>query len=160
MAKWLDKGDMSGAQAVDIPPVWLLGFLICAYLIGVILPDLTATFALTKALGALLAVAGIALMFWAISAFRTHATSVVPHQMPKHMITTGPFAISRNPIYLGDAMVLAGAVLWWGHWPALVLIPAFVGVIQRRFIASEEGRLKESFGAEFEEYAEKTRRWA
>jgi len=160
MANWLDKGDMTKAQARDIPPVWLLGFLVLAYLSGWLFPGLTAPFALAKVLGAGLAGAGIVLMIWAIAAFRTHATSVVPHQMPRHMITTGPFAISRNPIYLGDAMILAGAISWWGLWPALALIPAFVAVIQRRFIALEEGRLKESFGPKFEEYAQKTRRWA
>lgn len=160
MTNWLDKGDMTGRQALDIPPVWLIICLGLAYLVGWITAGLTSSFALTKALGALLACAGIALMFWALATFRAHATSVVPHQMPKRMITTGPFAFSRNPIYLGDAMVLAGAILWWGHWLALVLIPTFVLVIQRRFIAPEEGRLKESFGADFQKYAEKTRKWA
>ena len=160
MAAWLDKGDLTPKQALDIPPVWLLGFLVLAYAIGRVLPIMAQSYGPAKALGALLIVAGVGLMVWALAVFRAHATSVVPHQMPKRMITTGPFAISRNPIYLGDAMVLAGASLWWGHGFALGLIPVFCAVIQRRFIAPEEGRLKESFGDDFQEYAQKTRRWA
>lgn len=151
---------MTGRQVLDIPPVWLVLFLGLAYAIGRVLPIMATPYGPAKALGAGLVLAGVALMIWALAAFRAHATSVVPHQMPKRMITTGPFALSRNPIYLGDAMVLAGAILWWGHWFALGLIPVFCAVVQRRFIAPEEGRLKESFGAEFAEYAKKTRKWA
>lgn len=159
MTKWLDSGEMTGRQALDLPPLWLLGFLVLAYVSGGLMPGWVVPFALAREIGAALVLAGVALMIWAVAAFRAHATSVIPHQMPRTLITSGPFAISRNPIYLGDAMVLAGAILWWGNWPALILIPAFVALIQRRFIAHEERRLKENFGTEFLKYAEKTRRW-
>ncbi|WP_370401827.1 methyltransferase family protein [Sulfitobacter sp. JB4-11] len=160
MAHWRDTGNLTIRQAVDMPPVWLLGFLIVAYLVGALLPGLVIRSTLLRLLGGALVCSGLALMLWSVLKFRAQATSVVPHQMPKSMITTGPFAFSRNPIYLGDAMILAGVILWWGHWPALVLIPAFMVVIERRFIAPEEARLKESFGTEFRKYAEKTRKWA
>lgn len=160
MAQWLDKGDLTPQQTLDTPPFWLLGSLVLAYGIGRVLPVMAVQSDLAKGLGIALVLGGIALTGWAFASFRAHATSVIPHQMPKSMITTGPFALSRNPIYLGDVMVLTGAILWWGHWIALGVIPVFAAVVQRRFIAPEEERLKESFGAEFAEYAEKTRRWA
>ena len=103
--------------------------------------------------------AGVALMIWAITAFRRHETTVVPHQTPTRIIRTGPYAYSRNPIYLGDVMVLTGAVLWWGAWPSALLIPVFISILTRRFIAPEEVRMKESFGVEFDTFAEKTPRW-
>ena len=159
MPPWLDKGSISTAQALDIPPIWLTGCLVLSYLTGAIWPGLVAPFFLAKVLGGALAGGGLLLAVWALAVFRAHQTSVIPHQMPRQMITTGPFAFSRNPIYLGDAMVLAGATIWWGHWVALALVPAFVLLIQRRFIAPEEHRLKESFGPKFDVYQQQTRRW-
>lgn len=159
MGKWTDTGDMSPAQAVDIPPVWLAGAVLLVWLQTRLLPEMTMPFGLAQVLGAALVLIGIALMFWAVATFRAHQTSVVPHQVPQRIITSGPFARSRNPIYLGDVMVLAGAILWWGAWPALVLIPAFGWLLSRRFIAPEEMRMKENFSAEFETFAQKTPRW-
>lgn len=159
MAKWTDTGTMTPAQAVDIPPVWLLGALALAWLQTQLVPGLSHPFGLSRFVGLLLAVVGVGLMFWAVAAFRAHDTSVVPHQVPKRIITTGPFARSRNPIYLGDVMVLTGAVLWWGAWPAALLIPVFVQILTRRFIAPEELRMKENFGDEFDRFAEKSPRW-
>lgn len=157
MSNWLDSGDMSLRQSIDIPPLWLAGFLLAAWGIGQLWPGSVPV--LVQALGVAGVAGGIGLMIWALATFRAAATSVVPHQTPTRIITTGPFRHSRNPIYLGDALLLAGAIVWWGAWAALWLIPLFVWVIQRRFIALEEARMKHSFGAEFDDYAEKTRRW-
>ncbi|MFK7838106.1 MAG: isoprenylcysteine carboxylmethyltransferase family protein [Sulfitobacter sp.] len=159
MPRWTDTGQMTARQAVDIPPVWLLGALVLVWLVKSNLPGLVVPSSPARILGAVIAAAGVALMLWAIASFRHHQTSVVPHQTPQRLITTGPFARSRNPIYLGDILVLCGAVLWWGAWAALVLIPLFGVILQRRFIAPEEARMKQSFGAEFDAYAEKTPRW-
>lgn len=159
MASWYDKGDMSVRQMVDIPPVWLAGFLALVWAQMQFLPVLLAPTPLTSIIGSVLVCLGVVLMVWAVVAFRNHNTSVVPHQVPQRIITTGPFALSRNPIYLGDVFVLTGAVFWWGTWPALILIPAFVILLSGRFIAPEEARMKENFGHEFEIFAQNTRRW-
>ncbi|KIN64630.1 Isoprenylcysteine carboxyl methyltransferase family protein [Sulfitobacter noctilucicola] len=150
---------MTFSQLVDLPPVWLLAMLLLTWAQTQLLPALTVPFTLTSGLGVVLVLCGIGLMFWAVAAFRQHQTSVVPHQTPDRIITSGPFTRSRNPIYLGDVLVLGGAILWWGAWPALVLIPVFVFVLTRRFIAPEEARMKESFGELFDDFAEKTPRW-
>ncbi len=157
MTKWTDTGNMTAGQLIDIPPVWLLGFLALGRISMAVFPG--TPFGIAKIIGGALVLSGIALMFWAVAAFRAHQTSVVPHQTPARIITSGPFARSRNPIYLGDVLVLGGAILWWGAWPALVLIPVFVWILLRRFIAPEEVRMKESFGDEFQQYSQKTPRW-
>ena len=159
MASWRDPGDLTAAQMIDLPPVWLLGGILLVWVQTTVLPGLTYPFVLARGAGVLLAGAGVGLMIWAIIAFRRHHTTVVPHQTPHALITTGPFALSRNPIYLGDVMVLAGAVLWWGAWPSLLLIPAYILILVRRFIAPEEVRMKENFGPDFAAFAEKTPRW-
>lgn len=159
MAAWRDPGSLTSAQMMDLPPVWLLGFLALVRGAAWLAPGLTYPLPLARWAGGFLVLAGVALMVWAIAAFRRHQTTVVPHQTPRHIITSGPFARSRNPIYLGDVMVLAGAILWLGIWPALVLIPVFGAILTRRFVAPEEARMKENFGADFQAYAEKTPRW-
>lgn len=159
MARWTDTGSMTAVQAVDIPPFWLLSALILVWLQAQLVPGLGHPFGLSRIAGVVLVVSGVALMVWAVAAFRAHQTSVVPHQVPRRIITTGPFARSRNPIYLGDVMVLSGAVLWWGPWPAALLIPIFVQILTRRFIAPEESRMKENFGEEFARFAAETPRW-
>ncbi len=159
MGDWRDTANLSGRQMLDLPPLWLAALLVVVWMQTRLLPDWTVPGGLARIMGGVLVLAGLALMVWAIGAFRHHRTSVVPHQTPAALITTGPFAISRNPIYLGDVMVLCGAILWWGAWPSILVIPLFVWILRRRFIAPEEARMKQNFGPEFEAYAQKTRRW-
>ena len=159
MGNWRETKGLTARQALDMPPLWLLGALILVWMTANLLPGLTHRFLLAQLAGTALCLGGIALMVWALITFRSHQTSVVPHQMPLRIITTGPFAHSRNPIYLGDVMILTGAVLWWGAWPGLLLIPIFTSILVRRFIASEEARMKQNFGAEFDAFAKKAPRW-
>lgn len=144
---------------IDIPPVWLLAFLIIARSTREIVAGLDAPGLLSRGLGALLVVGGLVLMALAVREMQRHRTTPIPHQQPTALVTTGVFRLSRNPIYLGDAMALTGAILWWGVWPALVLVPAFIWLITERFVLPEEERLRVAFGAEFAAWARETRRW-
>ncbi len=74
------------------------------------------------------------------------------------MIERGVYAWSRNPIYLADALILAGLALRWDV-AALVLVPLFMAVIRRRFIDGEEAMLRDRFGPAFDAYAARVRRW-
>lgn len=159
MGQWFKTDGMSARQMVDLPPVWLVGFILLVWLQVWAFPGATYPHAILTVLGGVLFWGGIALMLWAILAFRAHNTSVVPHQMPRTIITSGPFARSRNPIYLGDVMVLGGVILSKGAWPSVILLPVFIMILSRRFIAPEEARMKQNFGAEFDQYVEKTPRW-
>jgi protein-S-isoprenylcysteine O-methyltransferase Ste14 len=91
--------------------------------------------------------------------FRRHKTTIVPHETPARLITSGIFKRTRNPIYLGDALILAGLILRWEAVLALPLIPVFVWVIEKRFIEPEENRMRRTFRADFARYCDKTRRW-
>jgi len=147
----------SFAKLFDWPPVWLLGFLALAWALGRLwpMPEVPALALAGRALVGL----GVLLMVVAAAQMFGMRTTVIPRQDPSALVTGGVFRISRNPIYLADAIVLAGLVLHWAAWPALVLVPAFAAVITRRFILGEEARLRAAFGAEFEAFAARTRRW-
>ncbi len=159
MAHWMKSDGLTGRQILDLPPIWLMAAIALVWLQVWIWPTLTVTFPGQDLLRGVLIFGGLGLIFWALWAFRRHATSAVPHQMPDRIITSGPFAFSRNPIYLGDLMILAGVIAGYGAWPALVLIPLLQVILVRRFISPEEARMKENFGADFDAFASQTRRW-
>lgn len=145
---------------VDIPPVWLIAALTLAWIQprmvgqGLSLGGGWADF-----LGGLLVGGGILMMVLAFVEFRKHKTTPVPHQTPTFLIQSGIFSRTRNPIYLGDAMVLAGLILRWDAVLALPLVPIFIWIIEKRFILPEEDRMRRTFRADFARYERKVRRW-
>ncbi|MBM7067960.1 isoprenylcysteine carboxylmethyltransferase family protein [Actibacterium sp. 188UL27-1] len=144
---------------IDIPPVWLVGFLVLAWLQATYLPVLPFRFPVLSLICGLLVGGGVLLMALALIEFRKHKTTPIPHEEANALITAGIFSRTRNPIYLGDAMVLTGLSLYWGAWPSLIFVPLFVLIITRRFIVPEETRLKRRFGPSFILWSEKTPRW-
>jgi protein-S-isoprenylcysteine O-methyltransferase Ste14 len=74
------------------------------------------------------------------------------------LVTTGPYARTRNPMYVGLAGLLVAHAVVRASWTALVPVGVFV-VIDRRQIAPEEAALLRLFGAEFEAYRSAVPRW-
>jgi protein-S-isoprenylcysteine O-methyltransferase Ste14 len=145
---------------IDIPPVWLLLALVIRWWIGQLQPAALAFGGLiTELMGGLLVGGGIVLILLAAVEMRKRSTTIVPHMEAAHLVTTGIFKRSRNPIYLGDALVLAGLALRWETPIAMLLVPLFMGTITQRFIVPEENRLRVKFRADFARYCQNTRRW-
>ncbi len=113
-----------------------------------------------RAIGWLFVVGGIAIFGAAALSFRKHRTTILPFEdNTENLIKSGVFRFSRNPIYLGEAVILVGTALVSGQiwpWAATVL---FVIGIDRNVITWEERALRRKFGADFETYYQKTRRW-
>lgn len=97
-----------------------------------------------------------------ISAMRTlhrARTTIMPHRASEHLVTGGAFALSRNPIYLANTMIMFGAglisgIVWF--FP-LALVAAFA--TQKLAIEREERHLEARFGKKFRDYAKRVRRW-
>lgn len=143
--------------AIDLPPIWLVAHLALAWALS--LAPIRVFGAAGSWVGSGLVIAGVALMAAAIWEMAQARTTVIPRRNPAALVTSGVFQYSRNPIYLGDAMLLTGAILWWDAPLALPLVAVFVWVIQTRFILDEEARLTVSFGPEFDLWALRVRRW-
>ena len=147
-------------KRIDLPPVWLALFVMLAwvqaqfYPMGLGFGGAWADFA-----GGLLVGGGLVLMALAFAEFRKHRTTLIPHNTPSALVQSGIFTRTRNPIYLGDALVLAGLILRFDAVLSLPLIPIFVWVIERRFILPEEARMRREFKAVFAKYERKVRRW-
>jgi protein-S-isoprenylcysteine O-methyltransferase Ste14 len=145
---------------IDIPPVWLLAAVIATWFIGQAQPfGLSLDFPITQLLGGLLVGAGIILMALAAMEMRKQRTTIIPHKEADSLVTSGIFKRTRNPIYLGDAAILAGLALRWDAVLALVLVPIFIWIIEKRFIILEENMLRRKFRADFAHYEQKSRRW-
>ena len=145
---------------LDLPPVWLAGFVALAWAQAQFMPmGLGFDGAVSDLLGGVLVGGGVLLMLLAVVEMRKHRTTIIPHNTPSSLVQSGIFSRTRNPIYLGDALVLAGLILRFEAVLSLALIPIFVWVIERRFILPEEGRMRREFKADFARYERKTRRW-
>ena len=111
------------------------------------------------AIGLCLMCAALALDFVTFLAFKRHKTTIMPNRGASALITDGPFAKSRNPIYLGNTMLVTGAGFLFGiAW----LIPAgFIAAfaVQKLAIEREERHLESRFGAAWKAYAAQTPRW-
>lgn len=149
---------------IDLPPVWLALAAAAAWGQATYYPmDLSFGGAnwggLVDFAGGVMIGGGLIFMVLAFVEMRKHRTTVIPHLEASKMVTSGIFSRTRNPIYLGDALVLTGLILRWDAVLALPLVPIFVWIIEKRFIIGEEDRLRRKFRAQFAAYCEKTRRW-
>ena len=147
-------------KRIDLPPVWLTLFVMLAWIQAQFYPmGLGFGGAWADFAGGLLVGGGLVLMALAFAEFRKHRTTLIPHNTPSALVQSGIFTRTRNPIYLGDALVLAGLILRFDAVLSLPLIPIFVWVIERRFILPEEARMRREFKAVFAKYERKVRRW-
>ena len=145
---------------LDIPPVWLAAALAVAWWqSGQFSYGLSFGGAWADFLGGLLVGAGVLLALLAVYEMRRQRTTVVPHREAQALVSTGIFSRTRNPIYLGDWLILAGFILSWDAVLSLPLLPILLWVLEKRFVIPEEDRLRRKYRAEFARFCEKTRRW-
>lgn len=144
---------------IDIPPVWLLIAVAVAWYQAQVLPVGPEAGPFMRGLGGLCVAVGVAAIVAAALEFLRHKTTIIPHQTPQRIIERGIFSVTRNPIYLGDALILLGLVLRWGAWPSILLVPLFVWWIGWHFIRAEEDRMRTVFGGDFLRYERRVPRW-
>jgi protein-S-isoprenylcysteine O-methyltransferase Ste14 len=152
----------SGGAAVRIPfpPALYLGALLVTLALNtwVVALDLPSSAALT-AVGVLLVVAGEVLAFTGVATMLRHHTTLAPSHQVSAMVTSGPYRLSRNPMYAGLTVAYAGVALWMGTWWPLLALPVCVMLTQRLVIEPEEVYLGGLFGAHYADYQRRVRRW-
>jgi protein-S-isoprenylcysteine O-methyltransferase Ste14 len=104
---------------------------------------------------------GLACMGAAVVSFVIAKTTINPMQPARasHLITTGIYRVSRNPIYVADVLLLTAWAVWLGSVINVALIAAFVWYIQRYQIMPEEQALTKRFGENYTAYSRRVRRW-
>lgn len=110
-------------------------------------------------IGWVLVAVGSLLLLWAAWTMFRHHTTVNPYKGVAYLAQDGPFAFSRNPIYLGDSIIYFGVMLMWGNlWP-LLLYPVVWAAIRYGVIKNEEAHLAAKFGETYLQYCKRVRRW-
>jgi protein-S-isoprenylcysteine O-methyltransferase Ste14 len=96
---------------------------------------------------------------WALVLFGRHGTGLLPGQPTTAIVQSGPYRLSRNPLYVGLLALYLGLALLMPTFWGLVLFPAAVGLTLWGSILPEERFLHDRFGADYDEYARRVRRW-
>ena len=112
-----------------------------------------------RAAGLIPIAAGVWLNLAAVRAFKARGTTVKPFEQSSALVTDGVFRISRNPIYLGMALILVGIATLIGSLSPFLVCVGFAALIHFRFIRVEERMLAATFGDTWRAYRDTTRRW-
>lgn len=111
------------------------------------------------AIGCIFLAAGFLLRVWATLYFYQHHMSVIRLNPQKELFTSGPYAFSRNPLYLGgNVFIFLGAVLFLGS-PSGIVLTVIAIVMTDFMIRREEKQLAKDFGEEWVNYKKRVRRW-
>jgi len=139
------------------PPVYALLTLVLCKGLDMLLPNPVDIYAPT--LGAVIALPGLALVFWAWLHFFLNKTTPIPTGEPSTLVASGPYRFTRNPMYLGLVIILASVAFFTGSLFYFLSPVGFFMVVNRLFIPYEEARLERIFGIEFAGFTHHVKRW-
>jgi protein-S-isoprenylcysteine O-methyltransferase Ste14 len=110
--------------------------------------------------GAALIVVAVALLLHCSRLFRRIGLGTpVPVEPPRHLVVSGVYRYSRNPMYVADVAVLVGLFLHRGEVALLAYAAAFALLVHVWVVRREEPALERRFGTEYVEYRRRTPRW-
>jgi len=112
-------------------------------------------------IAAMFFIAALVVGLSAVLGFRRAKTTLNPLQpeTASALVVRGVYRWTRNPMYLAMLLVLIAWACIVSNWAALAMLPLFVIYLNRFQIGAEERALRARFGAEFENYCRKVRRW-
>jgi len=153
--------DQTDAPNVVIhPPIALAIALVLAFALNWILPlpFVPPTIPHIQ-LGVLFVIGALLIVRWAVVTFRRARTNLLTSQAATTIVSNGPFAYSRNPIYVGALIGMVGAAVALDSLWFLVALVVIWVVLRYGVIAREETYLERKFGQPYLEYKSKVRRW-
>lgn len=155
----LSLGDLGLDAEMKIPPP-IQALLAAGAMWAIAMPDRHASSSLS-----LLAVGcwvlGVSIALVGIIQFKQHKTTVNPIKLNKvsSLVTSGIYAYTRNPMYVGLAVLLIGWGVWLGSTWSLIVVPVFIFTMTTLQIKKEEQVLTDLFGQEYIDYMKTVRRW-
>jgi len=152
--------EATGARVFPIPPPAYYG---AAFATGMFLHravplDMPGRPA-SAVVGGVVVAAGLALDLAAVATVIAHHTTIVPHHPVSRLIISGIYRFSRNPMYTGLAVMVAGGALLAGTWWPLILLPLALLAVRKLAIDPEEAYLAGRYGSTFADYRRSVRRW-
>ena len=103
---------------------------------------------------------GTALLLWCVREFYTAGRgTLAPWDPPRHLVMTGPYAVSRNPMYIGVVAILIGWCLLWDSRTLIIYTVSLAIGFHLRVLLFEEPWAARQFGAEWQSYRARVSRW-
>ena len=153
-------GAARGADVIRVPPPLMFG---ASFALGLLLqqqfPLTLAGRPATAMAGVVVLAGGIAAVLSGVVAVHRAGTTIVPHHLVSVLLTDGPYALTRNPMYAGLAVAVTGGALLAGSWWPIVLLPVSMTAVQLLVIGPEERYLASRFGDRYATYRATVRRW-
>ena len=109
--------------------------------------------------GAAIVILGVCVAGPAMLRFRLARTEFHTFKEPGRLVTDGPYAFSRNPMYVGMVLAGLGAALITATLAGVILAAVYALVVRYRYIAHEEKVMRLKFGAPYEAYCRRVGRW-
>ena len=152
---------MQNVLELKIPPLALVSLFAAMMWIAAVYSPLAMDLPWRTAIALVFMSAGLAISFAGVLAFHRAKTTVNPitPEATTAMVTSGVYGFSRNPMYLGFLLALAGWATLLSDGLAFALLPLFVLYMNRFQIAPEEKALAAKFPHEFMAYKNSVRRW-
>jgi len=151
------KSDTPGIRVP--PPVYYVVAFLAGIALELAFPTSWPPFGVRLAAALLAGAAWLALDGAAMMHFRRAGTSIVPMNPTTALVISGPYRVTRNPMYLGMVFLYVALAFAFGVIWALVLIPAVILIVDRFVIAREEPYLERKFGQAYRDYKARVRRW-
>ena len=142
-----------------LPPTYLLIALVAIGALHVLLPGPQLIGSPWRDAGLLLIGLGVWLNVSADGLFKRRGTEVKPYRDSTALVTDGPYRVSRHPMYLGMLLIVLGAALVAGSTTPLVVVGGVWWLLTVHFVIPEETAMRRQFGAAYEQYAQRVRRW-
>jgi protein-S-isoprenylcysteine O-methyltransferase Ste14 len=154
--------DVDNANVRFPPPLIYLGFLVVGIWAGraMAFPGLGLGPAARYFIGSVITLIGILVgPVGGAGLFHLHRTAIIPVKPATSLVTSGIYRWTRNPMYLGMALIYAGLAIVFDSLLALVLLIVVLAIIQGYAIAREEAYLERAFGEDYAAYKRRVRRW-
>ena len=142
-----------------LPPQIALIYLVIAFVLNLFIKSPVVFNYNHELLGLWTSVMGVLILLWAWGLFKKSQTAVRPTQRPRKIVTAGPFEWTRNPMYLGIVLILAGIACYAGSLVMFIAPGAFFITINAVYVPYEEKVLAAVFGEEYAQYKQRVRRW-
>jgi protein-S-isoprenylcysteine O-methyltransferase Ste14 len=141
------------------PPLVYLASLVTGSLLELAMPVPFVPRGLAAPLGVPVVAVAIVMFIYAVKEFRAAGTPVPARKPTTVIVRTGPYRLSRNPIYLAFSLLQLGIAIWANSLWLIATLVAAVGLIHLVVIPREEQYLERRFGAAYVAYKTSVRRW-
>jgi protein-S-isoprenylcysteine O-methyltransferase Ste14 len=141
------------------PPLLALIHVALAFLLTWLIPLPLVVPPVFQIAGFFLVILGLMLGVGALIAFRRAGMTLNPGGRVTHLVTSGIYSFTRNPVYLGFLLIVIGISLDSGSYWGILLAPFLIILFNQLVIRPEEEHLASRFGEQFTSYKEKVRRW-